>query len=89
MGRPCIVGCTGLVIDSDTDRAMLGSSAVSAGDWIAIDGDSGRIYLGKREIIVSRPDAELAEIEGWRSNNHGKGHGHHRTDPASQHPASH
>ena len=89
MGRPCIVGCAGLVIDSNTDRAMLGSSAVSAGDWIAIDGDSGRIYLGKREIIVSRPDAELAEIEGWRSNNHGKGHGHHRTDPASQHPASH
>ncbi|QDM23708.1 pyruvate, phosphate dikinase [Tardiphaga sp. vice352] len=89
MGRPCIVGCAGLVIDSDTDRAMLGSSAVSAGDWIAIDGDSGRIYLGKREIIVSRPDAELAEIEGWRSNKHGKGHGHHRTDPASQHPASH
>jgi len=85
MGRPCIVGCAALIIDMDADCARLGDAALSAGDWISIDGDSGRIYLGKRDIIVSRPDAELAEIESWRSQGHGAGHGHHHADPAQQH----
>lgn len=91
MGRPCIVGCAGMVIDTDTDRARLGDAALAAGDWISIDGDSGHIYLGKREVLVTRPEAELAEIEGWRSKGHDKGHdkadGHHAADPAPHHAA--
>jgi pyruvate,orthophosphate dikinase len=87
MGRPCIVGCAGMVIDTDADQARLGDATLAAGDWICIDGDSGHIYLGKREIVVSRPDAELAEIEGWRSKSHDKGHGHHAAGPAPHHAA--
>jgi pyruvate,orthophosphate dikinase len=86
MGRPCIVGCAAMVIDTDADSARLGDATLAAGDWICIDGDGGHIYLGRREIIVSRPEAELAEIEGWRLKRHGKdhdkSHGHHRADLA-------
>lgn len=67
MGKPCIAGCAGLAIDAAAGRAQLGTSAVMAGDWITIDGDTGSIYFGRRETIVTRPDAELAEIASWRS----------------------
>ena len=67
MGKPCIVGCSGMTIDVAADRAQLAGTTISGSDWITIDGDSGNIYLGRRETVVTRPEAELAEIATWRS----------------------
>jgi pyruvate, orthophosphate dikinase len=67
MGKPCIVGCGDMTIDTTAARAQLGASAISEGDWITIDGDGGKLYLGQLETAVSRPEAELAEVESWRS----------------------
>jgi pyruvate, orthophosphate dikinase len=67
MAKPCVVGCGGMTIDVAADRAQLAGSAISASDWITIDGDSGNIYLGRCETAVERPEAELAEIAAWRS----------------------
>lgn len=74
LGKPCIVGCSSMAIDVAADRAQLAGTTISGGDWISIDGDSGRIYQGKREIRVTRPDTELAEIDSWRADDHGHGH---------------
>jgi pyruvate, orthophosphate dikinase len=68
MGKPCIVGCSSMTVDTDTNRASLAGTTIAEGDWISIDGDSGRIYQGRREIIVTRPESELAEVNAWRSN---------------------
>ena len=46
MGKPCIVGCSQMTIDVAADRAQLAGTAVSGSDWITIDGDNGKIYLG-------------------------------------------
>jgi pyruvate,orthophosphate dikinase len=67
MGKPCIVGCSRMTIDAAAERAQLDGSTISASDWVTIDGDSGNIYLGRRETSVTRPEAELAEIASWRS----------------------
>ncbi|QWG11166.1 pyruvate, phosphate dikinase [Bradyrhizobium sediminis] len=67
MGKPCVVGCSGMTIDGAADRAQLAGTTISGSDWITIDGDSGKLYLGRRETIATRPEAELAEIAGWRS----------------------
>ena len=75
LGKPCIVGCNGMTIDAAADRADLAGTTISSGDWISIDGDSGRIYQGRREIRVTRPEAELAEIERWRAGTHAHGRG--------------
>ncbi len=67
MGKPCIVGCSGLAIDVAADRAQLAGTTISGSDWITVDGDSGNIYLGQRETTVTRPEAELAEIATWQA----------------------
>ena len=74
MGKPCIVGCSRMAVDVAADRAQLADTAISGSEWITIDGDSGNIYLGRRETVVTRPEAELAEIANWRSQAHGRDH---------------
>jgi pyruvate,orthophosphate dikinase len=76
MGKPCIVGCSAMTIDMAAGRARLADAAISSGDWISIDGDSGHIYPGRHEITVTRPEAELAEIKGWRPRAHDATHDH-------------
>jgi pyruvate,orthophosphate dikinase len=67
LARPCVVGLNELAVDVAGRRAILAGALIAEGDWLSIDGDGGGLYLGRRDIVVDRPDAELAEIERWRS----------------------
>jgi pyruvate,orthophosphate dikinase len=66
MGKPCIVGCSSLAIDAADGRARIGGAAVSAGDWVTIDGENGNLYLGRLETVTTRPERELAEVARWQ-----------------------
>jgi pyruvate,orthophosphate dikinase len=67
MGKPCIVGCGDLTVDMASRQARIGASAIKEGEWISVDGEGGSVHLGRLEVIVERPDAELAEVERWRA----------------------
>ena len=67
MGKPCIVGCTALSVDVANHAARLAGTAIRQGDWLSIDGETGVIYLGRGTIVVDQPEAELKEVERWRS----------------------
>jgi len=51
MGRPCIVGASVLAIDEKGKKATINvngkASIIKEGDWISIDGTTGRVYLGQ------------------------------------------
>jgi pyruvate,orthophosphate dikinase len=66
MGKPCVVGCARLSFDATRRSAILAGTAIQEGNWLSVDGESGSIYLGKREVVVERPEAELAEVQSWR-----------------------
>ena len=85
MGKPCVVGCSDLTIDMPAGRAQLAGTSISAGNWITIDGDSGRIHLGKLETVAVRPERELAEIASWRTE--AGGHPRRRAAAAQHGPA--
>jgi pyruvate,orthophosphate dikinase len=89
MGKPCIVGCSAMTIEIDADRAQLAGATVSGSDWITIDGDSGNLYLGRRETVVTRPEAELAEVATWRSEAGEHDHGHRKPKASPRHQARH
>ena len=89
MGKPCVVGCSGMTIDVAADRAQLAGTTISGSDWITIDGDSGNIYLGRRETVVTRPEAELAEIATWRSQAHDLDHDRRKPKSSPRHQARH
>ena len=60
------MSCAGLVVDAAARRAEIGGVPLEEGDWISVDGDTGEVFFGQREIATERPEAMLAEIETWR-----------------------
>ena len=67
LAKPCIVGCTSLAIDMTRRDAQLADVTLREGDWLSIDGSAGTIYLGRGTIATERPEAELAQIDRWRT----------------------
>jgi pyruvate,orthophosphate dikinase len=66
LGKVCIVGCSDLVLQEDRPGAILAGKPLSEGGWVSLDGDTGEVTLGRREIIRAEPIAELEEIERWK-----------------------
>lgn len=66
LGKVCLVGCRDLIVHEDRRCAEIGGHTIDEGDWLSLDGDSGEISLGRREIVAEVPEAELAEIDAWR-----------------------
>jgi len=66
LGKPCIVGCARLTVDPAHHSAQFAGIVIDEGDWLSIDGEAGTIYLGRANVVVERPEAELAKIERWR-----------------------
>jgi pyruvate,orthophosphate dikinase len=67
MDKPCIVGCRALSVNSNEHRARLGDSRLAGGDWIAVDGGSGEVFLGRPKIVTELPAAQLKQLEAWRA----------------------
>ncbi len=70
MGRPCIVGAGDLVIDEHKGTAVVKSGgksvALKAGDWISIDGTTGKVYLGQAKTTEADPNSgEFGKFMGW------------------------
>lgn len=66
LAKACLVGCGELEIADGGEEAVIAGHRLREGDWISIDGESGEVSLGRREIATQRPDAELAAIARWR-----------------------
>ena len=50
LGKTCVVGYENLVIYEDKGYARLDGHIIRKGEWISIDGMTGRIYLGRHEV---------------------------------------
>jgi hypothetical protein len=64
---PCVVSCAGLEVDAVARRVKIGATLIAEGDWLSIDGDTGEVFLGQREIVAECPEAALAAIDTWRA----------------------
>jgi len=62
-GKPAVVGADALLISKD--RFRVGTIEVKAGDWISIDGTTGRVVLGKVEVTAADPPAEFETLLTW------------------------
>ena len=60
MGKCCIAGCSDIVIDYKARQFKVGSTIVNAGDYIALDGSTGTVYLGKVPTVDPELDDDFA-----------------------------
>ncbi len=53
MGKCAVVGCTAAEISHDSRRMTVGEHVVNEGDWITLDGSTGRVFLGELPMVPS------------------------------------
>lgn len=54
MGTPCIVGADDITIDEESGYFFVDGQEIRRGDWITIDGSTGRVLLG--QVPTKQPE---------------------------------
>ena len=65
MGKPCIVGCSEMKINSEAKQATVGSAVIHEGDAITIDGSQGDVYSGQVPTIEPKITNDFKTILDW------------------------
>ncbi|MFX0024218.1 MAG: pyruvate, phosphate dikinase, partial [Candidatus Hermodarchaeota archaeon] len=62
MGKPAVVGAQDVEIDEENQEFRVAEMVVKEGDWITIDGTTGRIIEGKVPLIEPEIKGEFLEL---------------------------
>ncbi len=66
MGKPCVAGCGAAEVDEKTKQLKIGSTLLKEGDWISLDGSTGRVIEGKCDLVPPDPKSGVfAEFMKW------------------------
>jgi pyruvate,orthophosphate dikinase len=66
MGKCCVAGAGDIRVDEKKREMYAKGQTFKAGDWISLDGTTGRVIKGKLKTLAARPDdPELMKIMGW------------------------
>ncbi len=66
MGKCAIVGCTALEIGLDQRHMKIGDTIIHEGDWITLDGGTGRVFAGE---LPTQPSEVMRVTNGALSAN--------------------
>ncbi len=65
MGKPCICGAAALRVDDRARTFSVGGRVVKEGDWLSLDGSTGRVMLGQAPTIPAEVSGEFGTFMGW------------------------
>jgi pyruvate,orthophosphate dikinase len=65
MGKPCVAGAEGIVVDVALRLARVGEHVLHEGDVITLDGATGMVYLGAIPTIPPQFSSDLETLLGW------------------------
>ena len=65
MGRCCVSGCTKLIVDNVHKVAYFGDVKVNEGEFISIDGSTGKIYNKQLPTIDATLSGDFAKFMSW------------------------
>ncbi|MGD9818934.1 MAG: pyruvate, phosphate dikinase, partial [Desulfomonilaceae bacterium] len=65
MGKPCVAGAEGIVVQTEQRLAIVGDKVIHEGDVITIDGGTGNVYLGEIPTIEPEFSEHLNILLGW------------------------
>ncbi len=65
MGKPCVAGAEGIIVDVNLRQAIIGEIVIKEGDWLTLDGTSGNVYQGEISTVEAEFTAELNTLLDW------------------------
>jgi pyruvate,orthophosphate dikinase len=64
-GKPCIVGAGEININYAKNEFAVNGTRVKRGDWITVDGTSGRVILGQAPLIDPELGEDFRQLMEW------------------------
>ncbi|MBO5198880.1 MAG: pyruvate, phosphate dikinase [Lachnospiraceae bacterium] len=65
MGTACVSGCGDIKIDEEAKKFELGGETIVEGDYISLDGSTGKIYLGDIKTVEASVSGNFGRIMAW------------------------
>ena len=65
MGKPCIAGCEALQISAENKKIIVDEKTIKQGDWLSIDGATGRVILGKVPTVKPSLSGNFGIFMKW------------------------
>ena len=65
MGKTCVSGADALQIDYGQQQFSVNSQVITKGEWITVDGSSGRVFLGKVPTVQPSLGGDFYELMKW------------------------
>lgn len=64
-GKPCVAGCSDIVINYENETFTNGKVTVKVGDWISIDGARGTVIEGKKDVVKPEQGDNYYRFMKW------------------------
>ncbi|MFC7739641.1 PEP-utilizing enzyme, partial [Roseomonas sp. GCM10028921] len=65
MGRPCVAGAGGIVVDYASQILAAGGVQVQAGETITLDGATGEVFVGTVAMVEPKLSGDFETLMGW------------------------
>jgi pyruvate, orthophosphate dikinase len=65
MGKTCVSGASSIEVDYSQQQFTVDDEVVTKGDWITVDGSTGRVFLGKVPTIQPTLGSDFHELMKW------------------------
>jgi pyruvate,orthophosphate dikinase len=64
-GKPCVAGCSDVVISYGQKSFTSGEVTLEEGDWISINGTTGEVITGKQPLVEPKLSGDFADFMEW------------------------
>jgi pyruvate,orthophosphate dikinase len=65
MGKPCVAGAQELQVDEKGTRFTVNGRSIAEGDWITVDGSSGKVFAGQAALVTPEPSGNFLRLMQW------------------------
>ncbi len=65
MGTCCVAGCGALRVDEEAKTATIGDIVFHEGDWMSIDGSTGKVYAEAIPTVDASVSGDFATLMDW------------------------
>ena len=65
MGKCCVSGCGEIKMDEENKKFELAGKTYHEGDWLSLDGSTGKIYDGAIPTVDAVIGGEFGRVMGW------------------------
>ncbi len=65
MGKTCVSGANEIQIDYGQQQFSVNGAVVTKGEWITVDGSTGRVFLGQVPTVQPTLSSDFYELMSW------------------------